>query len=152
MKNLIYVFLVILLAGCGSKPNDLPEVPVKLIDGSSIDISDLEGKTILVLYQPGCDHCQDAAVSMEQNRSAFDDYQVYFISSSPIVANQQFALQYKLINAPNFHFGTTLVDYILEKFGSIPTPSFYIYTDQGMLEAEFIGETDVMKIINQVSP
>jgi peroxiredoxin len=151
MKKLIYVFLIIFLASCGNEPNDLPEVPVRLIDGSSIDISELEGKTILVLYQPGCDHCQDAAVAMEQNRTAFDDYQVYFISSSPIAENQQFALQYKLINARNFHFGTTLVDYILEKFGSIPTPSFYIYSDEGMLEKEFIGETDINQVLDQIS-
>lgn len=100
---------------------------MKLIDGSSIDISELEGKTMQVLYQPGCDHCQDAAVSMEQNRSKFENDQVYFISIAPIVENQQFALQYKRVNASNFHFGTTLGDYIIEKFGSIPTPSFYIF-------------------------
>lgn len=137
------------LLGC-SQPSDLPEIPVQYLDGTSQDISGIEGKTMLVLYQPGCDHCQRAASTLEQNLQSFKEYEVYFISSAPVYENKQFATEYKLINQPNIHFGTTLGDYIIKNFGSIPTPSFYIYSSDGKLIKEFIGETPIEEILAQI--
>ena len=146
MKYALPFFILFGLISCNSK-SDLPEVPVRYLDGTSQDMSDIDGPAIVVLYQPGCDHCQRAAAAVEQNLESFSDYQVYFVSSASVYENQQFANTYKLNNQPNFHFGTTLGEYIVNTFGSIPTPSFYIYSEDEVLLKKFIGETPIEEIL-----
>ncbi|MCA6074663.1 peroxiredoxin family protein [Fulvivirga sedimenti] len=148
MKYFKYLCLVIFLQACSQEPNDLPSIPVKLIDGSTMQMDELEGKSMVVLYQPGCDHCQREAVQIQKNLESFNDYQVYFVSSSSNYENQQFAIEYKLNGLTNFHFGFALPEHIVAHYGSIPTPSVYVYSGDGKLQNEFIGETPIDKILS----
>ncbi len=159
MKYIAYLFLLLLLPACntGSSENgetqvsnDLPDMPVRLTTGSFIQMNRLNGKSILVLFQPDCDHCQREATRMRENLESFNEYKVYFISSAPLPELQQFATTYGLSNAANFYFGTTDVNNIIEKFGSIPTPSMYIYSENGMLKKEFIGEAAIEDILGAI--
>lgn len=150
MKNILLVFALVLfiLPGCGPTENDLPEMPVQLTDNTTLDMKDVENKTILVLFQPDCDHCQRQAASIEETLPQFGDYQMYFLSNASIPELQQFANTYKLNKARNVHFGTTAAEHIVDNFGSIPTPSLYIYSEDGKLLNEFIGETPIEKILS----
>jgi len=160
MKRLAYLFLLLILfqscstgtseQGNVSEENDLPVMSVQMSDGTFQPINKLQGKTILVLFQPGCDHCQREATSMSEHLDRFKDYQVYFISSATSSDNAQFATDYGLAGASNFQFGTTTADHIVQHFGSIPTPSVYIYSEQGKLVNEFIGETPIDQILEVI--
>lgn len=159
MKYFATLFLALILSACNSGTadstetqvsNDLPDIPVRLTNGSFRQLNMLNGKAIVVLFQPDCDHCQREAASMSENLESFKSYQVYFISSAPLPALQQFAGTYGLKDASNFYFGTTDVNNIIEKFGSIPTPSMYIYSENGELLKEFIGEAPIEEILEAI--
>jgi peroxiredoxin len=152
MKNILFVFVFILflLPGCGPAENDLPEMSVQLTDNTPVNMKEVEDKTILVLFQPDCDHCQREAADIEENLVKFEEYQLYFLSNASIPELQQFANTYKLNNAPNVHFGTTPAEYIIQNFGSIPTPSLYIYSKDGKLVNEFKGETPIENILKEL--
>jgi peroxiredoxin len=164
MKAILYLCLLTLMPACTQNNqekqraaegntdqqftgNDLPDMPVRMTDGAFRQMNQVKGKSILVLFQPDCDHCQREAAGMSENLEHFNDYQVYFISSASAPELQQFATTYGLSNASNFKFGSTAVDNILNHFGSIPTPSLYIYSENGTLVKKFIGEAPIEEIL-----
>jgi protein-disulfide isomerase len=61
--------------------NDLPAMQIKLTDSTMVDVKKVNGKTVLVLFQPDCDHCQQEAQQIRDNLKAFSAYTTYFISS-----------------------------------------------------------------------
>jgi peroxiredoxin len=126
--------------------NDLPAMPITLLDGSTFSAKELKGKIILVLFQPDCDHCQHEATEIQANLPSFKNYTLYFISSSPPAENEKFATDYKLKGESNIHFGTTASENIINNFGPIQAPSVYIYSDQKLVK-EFNGQVDVGVII-----
>lgn len=129
---------------------DLPNMQLAKTDGSSETAKNIEGKAMLVLFQPDCDHCQREAVQIREHLEAFQGYTLYFISDAPPAQLAQFAQEYKLINQPNIHFAQTSVESILQHFGPIDTPSVFIYSDKGMLKKSFIGETPIEQILQHI--
>lgn len=154
----LLTFIVFTLAGCQSGvqkkevspaplQNDLPGFQLITTNGQPIFAKTLSGKTIIILFQPDCDHCQREAIQIQENLEAFKSYQLYFVSD---VTDQEliaFAHTYKLDDQPNIHFATTTADQIISNFGPLDTPSLFIYSQQGKLVHKFIGETDISKIV-----
>jgi peroxiredoxin len=130
--------------------NDLPFMQISLLDGSNIQTKELTGKTVLVLFQPDCEDCQKEAVEIRKNLVAFESYQMYFISSYPVDIIQKFAIDYKLLDAKNVHFGNTTVENVLNNFGAIHAPSVYVYNEQGKLTASFSGQTSIDAIVKEL--
>jgi hypothetical protein len=168
MKKILGVFVLCSLAvtGCAWKKkeaakdgeaiesvvpvkNDLPFMPIKVTDGTVVNVKDFKGKNILILFQPDCDHCQHEAEDIEKKIDAFKDYKVYFVSSAPMPEIEKFATTYKLKGKKNFVFGNTEAENVLNHFGPIPAPSIYIYNDQ-TLKKGFEGQTDVNLIIESL--
>ena len=129
-----------------SAKNDLPFIPITLVDGTVVNVKDFTGKNILILFQPDCDHCQHEAEDIEKQLTAFKDYKMYFVSAAPMPEIEKFAATYKLKGKENIHFGNTAAENVLNNFGPIPAPSIYIYNDQ-TLKQSFEGQTDVGLII-----
>ncbi|MCJ8164068.1 thioredoxin family protein [Pontibacter sp. E15-1] len=127
--------------------NDLPAMPLSLMDGSRVMTKNLQGKTILVLYQPDCDHCQREATQIQENLQAFEGYTLYFISDADFALQQQFADTYKLAGQENVYFATATVNDILDQIGPIQTPSLFVYSAEGRLVKSFIGETPIEQIL-----
>lgn len=71
---------------------------------------------------------------------------MYFISADPLTAIEKFGNDYDLLSQPNIHFGSTTVESVLNSFGSIPTPSVYIYLNQRLVK-KFNGEVQIEKIL-----
>jgi peroxiredoxin len=160
MKQVMLFFAVLVaLSGCSKKekevsqqavktvPNDLPVMTISLPDGKTIDAKTLEGKNILILFQPDCDHCQHEAEDIRENLAAFADYTLYFISSASMADIEKFAADYKLADNRNVVFGWTSTENVLNNFGPIQAPSVYIYTGQGRLVQKFNGQTDIGVIL-----
>jgi hypothetical protein len=126
--------------------NDLPSMNVTTLNGSLVNTQKLEGKSILILFQPDCDHCQREAKEIRQHIEAFKEYNVYFISADPMLAIEKFAKEHDLLGRTNFSFGMTTVDNVLNSFGPIPAPSVYIYSDQALVQ-KFNGEVSIDKIL-----
>jgi peroxiredoxin len=130
--------------------NDLPTMPITFLDGTTVQAKSLTGSSILILFQPDCDHCQREAQEFQKNLSAFNNYTLYFISSVGIPETEAFAKQYGLDGQANVKFGITAVENVLNNFGAISAPSMYIYNGSGKLVKKFNGETDIQQILEAI--
>jgi hypothetical protein len=132
-----------------STVNDLPKMAVTTLDNSQLTINELEGNNILILFQSDCDHCQREAEEIRKHLNSFREYDIYFISADQFPAVQKFGTDYDLMGHENIHFAITTVDEVLKNFGSIPTPSVYIYSDKRLLK-KFNGEVAIEKILESI--
>lgn len=133
-----------------SPVNDLPSMTLHLADGSQVQAKNLTGSTIIVLFQPDCDHCQREAKAISENAKSFQNYTLYFVSSVGFPELEAFARQYELNAMTNVHFANTEVQSIIDNFGSIPAPSLYVYNNLGKLTTKFNGETDITDILKSI--
>ncbi len=134
-------------APVAAAPNELPKLPLTTLDGNKLMVNELEGSTVLVLFQPDCDHCQREAAQIRENIAAFDDYQIYFISDASLPQLDQFAQTYKLADQRDVYFAQTTINDILNEVGPIETPSLFVYSPEGRLVKSFIGETPIEEIL-----
>lgn len=161
---LILIGLITVLSNCGrsnsdnSKPqtealspvNDLPMMVVTLLDGSKLNLREVKGKAILIIFHPDCDHCQREARQIQENLMAFGKNKLYFISSDPIEEIANFAFNFALVDKPNVLFCQTSMEQILDSFGPIDTPSLYIYSGEQSLIKAFNGETEIGAVFKYV--
>lgn len=129
--------------------NDLPKMRITTLDKAQINTHELKGNTILILFQPDCDHCQREAKDIRQNLDAFKEYQIYFISADHMPAIEKFGKDYDLLGHNNIYFAATTVDHVINNFGPIPAPSVYIYSNQRLLQ-KFNGEVAIEKILQAI--
>jgi peroxiredoxin len=132
------------------KGNDLPVMPVELVDGAYISMKDVNQKMVLVLFQPDCEDCQREASAIRKNLAAFAGYQLYFVSSHPLEVVKEFGLRYDLSTQPNVFFGRTTVENVLNNFGAIAAPSVYVFNEDGKMTANFNGEVAVDVIVKSL--
>lgn len=129
-----------------SPASDLPDLRLTKPDNSQVSAQTLSGKTVLIVFDPDCDHCQRQAQDMQPHLAAFKDYSVYFVSGAPMAKMQQFLMEYKL-GGPNIYYAFTPTGDVLRTLGPISYPSTYIYSEQGKLVKSFNGETPVAQIL-----
>lgn len=132
------------------KTNDLPVMPVELVDGTQVSMQDVNQKMVLVLFQPDCEDCQREAIEIRRNLSAFAGYQLYFVSSHPLQVIREFGVQYDLSTQPDVFFGRTTVESVLNNFGAIAAPSVYVFNAEGTMTAKFNGEVAVDVIVKSL--
>jgi peroxiredoxin len=160
--RMLLVLLVIGLLGCEKKKQvqkeatvsvykqqEVNQLPVMIMvdkDNNKTDASQLKGKNIIILFFPDCDHCKREAAEIADRIKSFDSYTIYFLSINPFEEILSFATTYRLSAIKNVKFVQTAGDAVYNNFGSVPTPSMYIY-DDGKLVKKFNGETKVDEII-----
>jgi peroxiredoxin len=132
------------------QPNDLPTMALTMLDGSQLQAKDLKGSTVIILFQPDCDHCQREAQAIHENIKAFENYSVYFVSGATPPELDTFARQYGFSDIHNVYFASTQVQSIIDNFGQISAPSLYVYNDMGKLVTKFNGETDITQILESI--
>ncbi|MBF9252303.1 redoxin domain-containing protein [Pontibacter sp. 172403-2] len=128
--------------------NDLPWLSLTQLDGTRLTAHSLEGKTILVFFQPDCDHCQRETKQIREHIDAFKDYNVYFVSDATIPQLSKFAVEYELAASNNVHFTHATPDDIYNAVGGIQVPAVFVFSDKGHLIKSFIGETPIEQILH----
>lgn len=157
-RLLILLPLIFILSQC-NKPekkvlvarkeiNELPYLTFTNLDGSIATTRDLPGASILILFNADCDHCQREAKSIQEKLNSFKGYTLQFIASDPVDIIQKFSRDYQLDDQPNVRFGRAEGVDVYTNFGSIPTPSIYIYSKEKRFIKSFLGETPVDEIIS----
>lgn len=134
-------------AATAPAPTDLPDLTITKPDNSRVRVKELKGRNILVFFQPDCDHCQRETKDIKANLPAFKGYTLYFVSNYPADQLRRFAQEYGLAFAPNVVFASATLEDILNTLGPMPSPSVYIYDEQGRLVKSFLGETKVANIV-----
>jgi thioredoxin-related protein len=164
MKGNVITVLVVLfgLLGCTVKPsatettgaktqlNELPNMTITLLDSSKRDVRTLQGQTILIFFQPGCDHCERAAQAISQNLVAFRKSELFFITSQPLDLAEKFSKDYALSGYSNVHFSWAPVEDVLNNYGPISTPSIYIYSADQRLIKSFTGELKIAELLKYI--
>ncbi len=107
----------------------------------------LSGKTILIFYNPDCDHCQREAEEIHLRLDEFKAYTLYFIAASPDENVMQFATKYDLLGKDNVLFASAEVQEVVREMGPMDTPCLLIYSEERQLIKKFDGETPVEDII-----
>lgn len=131
-------------------PNDLPNMTISFLDGSQLHGKKLEGKSVLILFFPDCDHCQREAAQIQKHLASFKGYTLYFLTTAPKQEAEKFAVDYKLSNLKNVKFGFITVNDVLSNFGAVATPSLYIYSSDHKLVQKFNGETQMDAILKYI--
>lgn len=130
--------------------NERPVMTFTLTTGEQIDAHGIDQQAVFIFFQPDCDHCQQEATQIRNRLEAFNDYQLYFISSHPMSVIEKFSRDYGLANFNNVHFGHTPVESVWNNYGSISAPSVYVYSKEGRLVESFEGMVDVEVIIKHL--
>jgi peroxiredoxin len=159
LNSVTLLFLSLVLLSCAREKkekrapeskkivNDLPTMPIRFNDGTELSVKTLEGKIILILFQPDCDHCQREAVQIRENLDAFKDHKLYFISSAPLPEIEKFAADYGLADKDGVYFAQTAAENVIGSFGPIEAPSLYLYSAEGKLVQSFNGEVDISVVL-----
>lgn len=125
--------------------NEMPTLAVTLTDGKTVNLRELNGKVLIVCFNPDCDHCQRQGKLISENQDVVKDYQVYFISPDTMENIAKYAEEYKLI-LPNIHFGRAEGIDVINAVGQINTvPTFFIYQNQAQV-ARMEGEISLPKM------
>jgi peroxiredoxin len=130
--------------------NDLPDMRIRCLDQSDVDIKTLSGKAVLIFYFPECDHCQREASQISQNIAAFKNVTLYFITSDTAEKAEGFAKDHFLNGLDNVVFGNTSAESVLKNFGPIATPSIYIYSAEQKLVKAFNGEVLISEVLKYI--
>ena len=108
-------------------PTELPDLVVHMGDKSAVNLRDLSGDILLIFFNPECDHCQEQARDIAANKTLFEKWQVYFITSVPVETAEQFAVNYRLTDA-NYKFGHSGVNEVFGSVGALnEVPTIIVY-------------------------
>lgn len=127
--------------------NELPYLTYQTLKGDTVSTRSLPGSSILILFNTECDHCQRAAKEISEKIEAFKNYELLFIAADSVHKIDNFSITYDLASKPNVKFGRAEYQEVFMNFGSIPTPSFYIYSREKKFVKSFLGETPVEELI-----
>ena len=160
LKTIIHLFLFLSTVGLWScnqskktdeatKPeiNELPYLTYFTLEGDSVSTRNLAGGSILILFNTECDHCQREAKEISEKMEAFKNYELLFIAADSVHKIDNFSKTYNLADKPNVKFGRADYQDVFMHFGSIPTPSVYIYSRERKFVKSFLGETPVEELI-----
>ncbi|HZY83097.1 MAG TPA: redoxin domain-containing protein, partial [Cyclobacteriaceae bacterium] len=122
-----------------------PAFTATQVDNSKVFFKDVKGKTLIVFFNPDCDHCQREAKLMSENMDMLSGYEVYFITVEQMPAIIKFQQDYKL-EAPNIHFGRAEGPEVIQAVGPISeVPTLFAYNDQ-KLKGRLQGEVGIEKL------
>ncbi len=102
--------------------------------------------TIIVYFNPDCDHCQIEAKKMVDSAKYIKKAQVVFVSSAPFIEIKKFATDYKLHYIKNCTVGRDEKYYISKYFRIGYTPYVAMYDGSGNLIQTFEGGTSVAQL------
>jgi thiol-disulfide isomerase/thioredoxin len=128
------------------KKEGLPAIDIVTTSGDSVKVNALEGRVILILFTPDCDHCQREAADISNHLDLFDGYKLYFVAAHTNDVLNDFAVKYNLSNKPNVVFSQGPIVPVVTLIKPTSMPTILIYGDDGSLVKRFDGETNVERI------
>jgi thioredoxin-related protein len=111
-----------------------------------------DAKTIILFFNPDCDHCQYEAQAILEHPSDFVNTNFWWVTTVDSLAINDFSKKYHLDKLSNHYFAKLPVEKVVETFGSVSVPHIFIYDKTGVLQKEFRGETKIealLKYTNQ---
>lgn len=124
----------------------IQQLPLVGLDSLPYNLNETN-PTILIYFNPDCDHCHQQAESIRDTLHAFQGIHQVWISSNTLSHIRQFSQTYGLIGMPEVDFTKIEENKVFETFGSLSIPHIFIYNN-GLLTQEFKGATSPKKLLN----
>ena len=124
----------------------LPVCTVQDISGETFTIEPQGKPTVLIYFDPDCDHCQREAKELCKEGAALASATVVMLSAAPVPALKTFAQTYQLNNVPGLRVAHIERQVARETFGFSSVPDVLIYHADGTLSHRFKGETSIAAI------
>lgn len=108
--------------------------------------------TIILFFNPDCDHCQYEAKAILEHQSDFATTHFWWVATVDALAINDFSKKYNLVSLSNHYFAKLPAEKVVETFGSVSVPHIFIYDKTAVLQKEFRGETKIealLKYTNQ---
>lgn len=144
---------------------NIPPFEVKTTDGKMISNKDFEAydKLMLILFNPGCDHCQHLAKDIVQHYDAFKDVAIIYIGAKGVEAYiPDFIKETGLatvMNHKNIFVGTDQtkksegqyeISEFLYNLYEFRLPQVNIYDKKRIMIHRSLGETEIGPIIEKI--
>jgi protein-disulfide isomerase len=107
--------------------------------------------TIIVYFNPDCDHCQHDAKKIVDTIKAFKNAQFVFVSYAPFGEIKKFTITYKLNEQKNIKVGRDEKYFISVFFKVRFTPFVAVYDGLGNLVRVFEGGTTMKKLAELIN-
>jgi hypothetical protein len=148
---LVFLVAASLSAAAQGSAKILPEFKFYKLDGTAFTKSqiNLQEKSIIIYFDPGCDHCQKEIESIGKRYNDFKNASFYLVSSYGKAEVDSFMRTYgKMLNGKKNV--TVLLDPKMEfvvKFSPDFYPAIYVYS-RGKLIKQFSGTKNVDDILS----
>lgn len=111
----------------------------------TLNLKDLQQDMVIILFSTSCAYSKKQANYIRGSINEFKNYEIYFISYDNFINIERFATQSNLNNFANVHFLQAPIRALLP-FNYYSSPSIYIYSHNGRLRKNWVGETSVTTI------
>jgi thiol-disulfide isomerase/thioredoxin len=152
--SLVTAFKAPLYEWTGHEGQPIPPISLQLADSTTwlntIDIPD--GKPFIVFgFSPGCRHCQNLTLGIEEYFKDFKDIPIYYITADRFKNMRFFYRFYKLSNYPNIIMGRDSANTFFRYFGKKTTPLIAIFDGKKRLQRVISGEPTVFQLARSVN-
>ncbi|MBP6430807.1 MAG: thioredoxin fold domain-containing protein [Ferruginibacter sp.] len=161
MKKLLFLLSFIFVAIIGFAQQDtsliylrFPTIPpfklTKVPDSTVFTKDNLAKKkpTIIMVFSPDCEHCQEMTKQITANIKLFKKAQIVMATPLEFSYVKRFYNEYKIANYPTITMGRD-PGYFLGTFYKVRSfPAIFIYNKKGNLVNWFSGEVELKKIVD----
>jgi peroxiredoxin len=95
--------------------------------------------TVLVLFDPDCEHCQEELTTIQQSIAAFQGVELLLVSPADRSRLIPYASEKGLTGLPGVHVVGTEAPHFLEMFGTTKMPTTFFYGGDRKLRQEEVG-------------
>lgn len=133
----------------GGIPQKLPSFSYTGLNGEQITNSTPQNDKFIVVnyFNPTCGICKSLADELQRNQRAFKQTEFVYISKASIDEIKEFATSYRLIDQPNFYFGTDPTLQFFNDFGEAQAPVLFIFDTNKKLLHFKVGEISAGEIL-----
>ncbi len=159
LPAIIVLFVALMISGIVTKAKQQNEVKTlnlsDLFTFSTISDSfsfNMKHPTLLIYFNPDCEHCQYEARAIRDSLHRFAATNVLLVSDESVERLREFAKEYDLVNQPNIHILYDRDRKFKDLFGTSMVPSIFIYNQQQELVKHYKGETKIEAILKYSAP
>lgn len=160
MKKLKIVFFIaalFLITGVKAQKENfnksIPPFKIACTDSVYFKASDLQKNipSVLVYFDPDCDHCRDFTESFLKRISEFGNTQIVMISYVSLAAMKKFELAFNLKRYPKIKVGTEGTSFVVQRYYKIQRfPFIAVFNKNGSLQAAYREVPSIDEILKQI--
>lgn len=105
---------------------------------------------LLIVFNPGCDHCQHETEAIVQNIDKFKNVHIVMASFVPLTEISKFREKYKLGNYKNIVLGQDTHYFLLSFYQGHSLPYLAFYNKKKGLISTFEGSMPIEKVLEEI--